>query len=404
MVASSALAQVNNSASEWNVAQRPRPAYDPAGIRAGGFSVYPSIELGVGSDDNIYRQPQDKTQDSIRYVRPRFFGVSRWQNHQVELDAGVDASFHGEAEDENITNWFAGTAGRLDITRDAWVSAGLNVRALHEERGDPNSPRTAAQPISRQLSGGRLEAFQRMNRLSFGVEGRYDNIAYDDSVDSVTGQRLVQNDRDRSESEVSARLGWDLALGYEAYLRATRFVRRYDRPQGEDRYDRDSDGTEFAIGSTLNLGAVLAGDLFAGFREQAYEQDERLPTFEGVSYGGALTWNVSPLTTVRGTARRTVDESTLRQASGYLASAFELAVDHELRRNLLLSASAAITNNEYVGIAREDDIATGVIRGTWLMSRNLHADFGYRVQRRDSTVEKDDYDKNFLYVNVRLSL
>ena len=28
------------------------------------------------------------------------------------------------------------------------------------------------------------------------------------------------------------------------------------------------------------------GDLFAGYRSQAYEQDERLPAAEGVSYGG----------------------------------------------------------------------------------------------------------------------
>ena len=404
LAASGALAQVNNSAAEWNVNDRPRPEYDPAGLRAGGFTVFPALELGIGNDDNIYRQPLGAQQDSIRYLRPRVHGVSQWQNHELEMNAGLDASFFGEAEDENVTNWFADASGRLDVARDAWVSAALNVRELHEERGDPNSPRMAAQPVSRQISGGRVEAFRRVNRLSLGVEGSYAGIAYEDAVDNVTGMRLVQNDRDRSESEVSARLGWDVALGYEAYVRATRYVRSYDRPQGEDRYLRDSEGTEVVAGSRLDLGTVIAGELFAGYRGQSYDRDERLPEVEGVSYGGALTWNVTPITTFRGAARRTVDESTLRQASGYLASAIELAVDHELRANLLIGASASVVTNSYVGISREDDIATGIIRGTWLMNRNLHADFGYRVQRRDSTVAKDDYDKNFVYLNVRLSL
>ena len=404
LAASGALAQMNDSAADYNVDERPRPEYDPSGIRTGGFTVFPSVEFGIGSDNNIYRQSRDPQQDSIRFVRPQIYGVSQWQNHEIEMNAGLDASYFEEAQAEDVTNWFAGASGRLDVTRDAWVSAALIARELHEERGDPNFPTRAASPVSRQLSSARVEAFQRVSRVSLGVEGSYTGIAYEDALDSVTGARLVQNDRNRSESEISARIAWDVAAGNEAYVRATRYVRRYDRPQGEDRYERDSDGTEVVIGSRLDLGAVIAGDLFAGYRSQVYEQDERLPAVEGVSYGGALTWNASPLTTLRGTARRTVDESTLRQASGYLASAFELALDHELRRNLLIGVSAGVVNNSYVGIAREDDIATGEIRGTWLMSRSLHAEFGYRVQRRDSTVERDDYEKNFVYLDVRLSL
>ena len=404
LTGSGAFAQVDNAAAEWNVAARPRPAWDPAGVRTGGFALFPSVELGVGNDDNIYRVPREETGDSIRSVRPRFFGVSQWRNHEIVLDAGADASFFAEAKDEDVTNWFAGGAGRLDIARDAWVRAQLNVRELHEERGDPESPSTAVRPISRRMSGARIEAFRRANRLSLGIEGSYTGIAYGDSVDSVTGRPLVQNDRDRGESEVSARIGWDVALGYEAYLRATRYSRSYERPQGEDMYRRDSDGTEIAIGSRLDLGTVLAGDLFAGFRSQSYDEDERLPTVEGASYGGALTWNVTPLTTLHATARRTVNESTLRQASGYLSSSLEVGLDHELRRNVLFGVDIARIGNRYVGIEREDDITTATIRGTWLFNRTVHADFGYRMQRRDSTVERDDYDKNFLYLDVRLSL
>lgn len=401
--ASTAFAQVNQAASEWNVAERPRPAYDPAGLRSGGFMVYPSLELGVGNDDNIYRQPEGVRQDTKRSVRPRVFGVSQWRNHEVVLDAGLDASFFGDAEDENVTNWFAGAGGRLDVTRDAWVRAGLNFRELHEERGDPESPSTAVRPVSRQLAGVRIEAYRRVNHLNFRVEGALSDIAYDDAVDGVTGERLVQNDRNRSENELSVRVGWDMAVGYEAFARTTRYSRRYERPQGEDRYVRDSDGTEAVLGARLDLGTVLAGELFGGYRRQAYDSDDRLPEVEGVSYGASLTWNITPLTTIRSTGRRTVNESTLRQASGYLSSGLELDVDHELRRNLIVGAHVSMTANEYVGIARQDDIAMGIVRATWLVNRSVRAHMGYRAQRRDSTYQRDDYDKNFVYLDVRLS-
>ena len=401
--ASAAPSDIVDAAAR-NVSERPRPAYDPAGVRTGAFLLFPSVEFGVAGDDNIYRSASGEETDVIRALRPRLFGRSQWRNHEIEFDAGLDASFNRDATEENVTNWFVSAAGQLDITRDAGVRVVLGARELHEERGDPNSPRTVERPVSRQLLSARVEAFRRVNRLTLGVEGRYLDVAYDDAVNSVTGRRIVQNDRDRGEGQVSARIGWELTPGYEAFVGAARYLRRYDRLQGEDRYDRDSEGTQVVAGTRLDLGMVLSGELFAGYRKQTYEDDDRLPTAEGLTYGGTLTWNVTPLTTVHGTVRRTVDESTLRQASGYLSTAFQIGVDHELRRNLLVGATVDVTANEYEGIAREDDIVTGRIEATWLVRRKLHANFGYRFQSRDSTVERDDYDKNYVYLNVRVQL
>ena len=402
--APAAVAQMGSGASQIDVANRPRPEWDPAGIGVGGFRVFPSVELGIANDDNIYRLREAPTQDNVRALRPRVFGVSRWSRHEITLDAGLDASSFEDSDDEDVRNWFVGAGGRLDLARDTWLRAGLNLRELHEERGDPESPATALRPVSRRMSGFEVEASRRINRLTLGLEGRYTGIAFDDTVDSVTGRALVQNDRDRSEREVSARFGWKAASNNEFYLRATRYSRRYDRPQGEDRYLRDSDGTEAVLGSQVELGAVLAVELFAGYRSQSYDRDERLPDVDGLGYGGVLTWNLTPLTTVRGMARRTVNESALRRASGYLSSTWEIGLDHELRRNLLIGADVGITSNSYEGIEREDDIVIGTVRFSWKLNRKVHADFGYRMQRRDSTVRRDDYDKNYIYLDIRLSL
>ncbi|MCI0430482.1 MAG: outer membrane beta-barrel protein, partial [Rhodospirillales bacterium] len=37
-----------------SVFERPRPDYDPLGIRAGGFLIYPQVELGEAYNDNIF--------------------------------------------------------------------------------------------------------------------------------------------------------------------------------------------------------------------------------------------------------------------------------------------------------------------------------------------------------------
>src|SRR3546814_18048169 len=37
------------------VATRPKPELDPIGVRIGSFLLYPSIDLGLEFDDNVYR-------------------------------------------------------------------------------------------------------------------------------------------------------------------------------------------------------------------------------------------------------------------------------------------------------------------------------------------------------------
>src|SRR5581483_253950 len=39
------------------VADRPHPEWDPRGVRAGGFLVFPKVTLSADFDDNIYASP-----------------------------------------------------------------------------------------------------------------------------------------------------------------------------------------------------------------------------------------------------------------------------------------------------------------------------------------------------------
>lgn len=197
------------------------------------------------------------------------------------------------------------------------------------------------------------------------------------------------------------RASYEIVPEYEAFVRATRHVRSYESLQGGDRFDRDSDGWELVAGTALDLGGVVFGEVFAGWRTQDYD-DPRLPAVDGPSFGGRLIWNVTPLTTVGGFVQRTVEESTLGGASGFLATAAGVGVDHELLRNLILGAELEFTNNDYEGIRRDDDLLGVGIGGTWLVNRNVRAELGYRFDTRDSTVSGAGYDSQIVTVTVRL--
>ena len=374
------------------VSERPRPAYDSAGIRAGGFRLYPSIELGLRRELNVYRTASAERSDSVWSVRPRIAAVSQWSNHSLVLDAGAEQDTYRVHEDEGSTDWFVNASGRLDVRRDTGIEAAVGVERLHEDRGDPNAT-AIARPARYLRSSANAHASHRFNRLSLEVGGGATHLAH---------RTRSQADRDRLESELTVRAGYRLAPEVEAFARATGRARDYEERQG--RFDRDSEGWELVAGTGLDLGGIITGDVFAGYLRQDYA-DRALPLVEGAALGGSLAWNVTALTTVSAGVRRGVEESVL-EASGYIATRAEAGIDYEMLRNVVLSANAGFTRHDYeathAGSERRDDMADVAWGALWLLGRNSRVDVAYRIQRRLSTVPENDYEARTVSVNLRL--
>mgnify|MGYP003673920477 FL=1 len=117
-----------------------------------------------------------------------------------------------------------------------------------------------------------------------------------------------------------------------------------------------------------------------------------------------LTWNVTPLTTVIGGFTREVSETTLAAASGTLKTEYKVSVDHELLRNLILSARAAMSTEEFEGIAREDDYLNAGIGAKYMLNRNFSLVLDYDYEERDSNVAGSDYETNKILLRLRAQL
>ena len=384
---------------------RTRIDYDGVGLRAGGFLIFPALEAELRYDDNIYREDRGKEEDFITTIRPEFHAISQWSNHEFRIDAGIDADRYASNDAENTTDWFATASARLDATRGARLSMRLNVEELHEDRGNPNTASyVIGEPVAYIRREVGLGAFYRLNRLSLTADGNFGNLIYDD-VKVVRGDTLRQNNRNRDELEVAVRAGYEIVPEYEAFLRATGNQRTYERPQPHiGSILRDSRGWELVAGTALDLGGVIFGEVFAGALRQSYDTPE-LPPIEGLSVGGSLDWNVTPLTTVSGSLKRTVEESTLA-VSGFLSTEFRIRVDHELLRNLIVGGDLAFIDRAYEGITegtgREDELYEAGVRATWLLNRNFHADFGYRSRTRNSSAARNDYDNHVTTLTLRI--
>lgn len=382
------------------VTERQRPDLDPLGIRAGGFLVMPKLKVDGVYDDNVFATDNNTIDDFLAIISPSLRVISDWNTHSLEFHGGADVGRYADQTDEDYIHYNLGTSGRLDIQRGTSLTAGVDYVATTEDRGSPDDV-NGTEPTEYTILTPRFGGTHRWNRVSLDVGAQAQIYDFDD-VPSAGG--IINNDdRDRTRYLLTMQGNYEIVPQYAAFLRVALNQVDYDSAVDDAGVNRDSDGYEIVAGTRIDLTGILFGDVFAGYRSQSYD-DPSLKKVEGISYGGALTWNVTNLTTIKGSIQRTVDETTQAGASGYLSTAYNASVDHELLRNLLIGLSAGLTNNDYEGISREDDVYRVGAYARYLMQRNLYLSLNYNYTNRDSSITGADYERNIIMLRVETQL
>ena len=387
------------------VTTRQRPEVIPLGMRVGTFLLYPKISVTETYDDNIFRVEEDKDHDLITTIGPEFDLKSDWNNHAFNLRGDARIDRFARSEKENVEDYNVDADGRYDITRNIFLFGFLGYSQLSEDRGSPDDV-GGVEPTEYNVYRGSVRYFHRLNRVSFRLEAAARKFDFDDVSRGPTRLPANNDDRDRLVSDVTLRAAYEIVPEYEAFVRATGNNRAYRTAVDDNGVSRDSQGYEIVAGVAIDLTGVTFGDLFVGYREQWYD-DDNLNTIDGISGGANITWNVTPLTTLQAGIVRRVEETTAIDSSGFFATRYSLSADHELLRNLLLNASVALTENDYNGIDREDRIYDVGVSARYLVNRNFYGSIGYRyTQRERDSIPGDeaDYTQNVFTVRVELQI
>jgi len=89
------------------------------------------------------------------------------------------------------------------------------------------------------------------------------------------------------------------------------------------------------------------------------------------------------------------------QSSGITSTLFFGRVEHELRRNVLLSADASYTKQSFELTTREDDLINFGVGARYLLNPNVNVNVGYKYSYRDTTQQGQDYSRHAVMVNVK---
>ena len=121
------------------VQNRARPDYDPLGIRAGSFLIFPQLTLGGTYDDNAFATKNDTKSDFGAVVSPAVNVNSNWTRNALNFAAGATGVAWADNQQNDYLDGYASADGRLDVRRDDIASGLVKFARLHDGRDNPNN-------------------------------------------------------------------------------------------------------------------------------------------------------------------------------------------------------------------------------------------------------------------------
>lgn len=359
------------------VRQRPQPDYQPLGARLGVFLLHPRIEAATEVVDNLYAAPDEPTADSLLRLAAGASLQSTWSRHALVVQADGVARRHASASREDSSDGSLNLSGRLDLTRDMDLVFGAGLSRRAEPRGAVDAPDISAEPIVIEAHELHLQGRRVAGRFRTTLRAEQRRLDFRDG-ETAAGEDVDQDHRDRTVSRLTGRADYAVTPAVALFVQASADRRDYDSAQRQD-----SVGGEALLGVDFELGALIRAQVAAGHVRQAFD-DLAVRNIQGVAATATVEWFPTQLTTVTLTGDRTVEDAERLGSAASLASRVALAVDHELLRNLILSARLGWRRQAYNDVDREDRRFSTALEASYLFNRRYGLSLTATHEQRSS--------------------
>ncbi len=400
-----------------NVESRPRPEFDPLGIRGDSFTLFPRLLSSIRYDDNVFADENGRQQDLIAEVAAEIDASRQWRDNELNLTASVNIGRYDDFSSEDFDDWRLAFETRLRPSGESRLLLGVDSGRFHLERSSI-SDADGLTPVEYSETNINAGYTRQLGRYQINLETLASRSDFDDVFADRTGGRieLNQDDRDRTRYVLGFRGAYSLlpvtsSDPQELFFRLKINRRDYDDLSDFSNLDRSSDGYETAVGLSLNIDHIFVGDIYIGYRNQDYE--DPFPDISAPEIGATLDWHFSRVTTFNFGLARTIEDTVNTDFSGYTSTQLRLGLVYEPRRHLLTRATLLWADNDFdgVGSAERDDTLYVVALGLdYLFGQTMSLSAGYSFVDNDSddnTVAADEsltFRKNILFVSLKLQI
>jgi len=394
------------------VSTRTHPELMPLGVRVGSFLAYPMFDYTGLYNDNVFVTGNNTASSFVSKYSPAISILSDWGNHAVNLSGTADIVRNHNFPSEDIEDWEVLADGRLDLKRNIRFYTGGSIAQKHVPRDSPNDA-SGLTPIKYGKARVFARYSQEVHRLEFRLFGDLQRRDYYDVPAIRNGRPVIINndDRDRTEYTTRLRFGYEYTPVVDVFTQLDMDFRNYDENQKFIDASRSSKGYQTLAGVRFDLRDLAVGSIAAGYRVQNYyELSSKISKPVLVAN---VNWNATELTTFSFSHKPTIREATNLAFSGYVHTETLLNVDHELRRNLILTAGLRYLFDDYEAVSfddRNDSTYGAFIISTYKINRNFYLSMLYDYSKRDSSStissvnSRNSFTRNLIYFRLRAQL
>lgn len=384
LVGSAAQAQLNpslirtvilpdfNRDRNQGVTERARPDFDAIGVQVGSFLISPQLSVATGATSNVLLTDANRRSDIYTVYEPALRVASNWSVHRIALDAVGDIRRYASTSARNQDAGYVNAQGRLDVSRQITVLGEAQISRVFES------------PFSDDLAVNQTY-FSHFTRSSASMRGIYtsgrlratailDHSDYSFApirfIDSRTGS---QSFRDRTIDRGTAIAEYGVTPTVAFYAQAVYDRTRYPNLLAGNLANRDSNGTTVIGGVSFDIAGLMRGAAGIGYTSRDYLA-AGFNDASGISLQSRLDFFPTELTTVGVSLQRQIQDANLGNGSAFVDNRIGLNVDHELLRNLILSANANRIRRSYFENDAQTNVTQAGASARFQMTRSLSFD------------------------------
>jgi hypothetical protein len=349
-----------------------RLATDNSGIHTESFVLHPAVETGFGYNDNVLGG-RGSPSSIISSTKAVVAVNSDWDRNAIGAYLSADTEQYLDTPQQSQTNWTAAIGGTYTIGRGDLTFAYSHLYQ-HQGATSLNSVATTT-PVPFTLED--LRAIYAVKLGDFTLTPNIDLSLWNFGTATIDGQRVDQKTQDRDVLQAGLAVGYDLSsrtsiLGNVSVIDSHYLYSQPGAPAPSAISALGQAGIDYRFSGALRMRMLLG--LEAREFQSATYRSRVAPIGQA-----SLIWTPSGLTTVTATLSRSIEDAVQASAGGYTYSRADIAVTHDLYRDVQLNARIGVQDSEplQANVASQTSVFAGV-GATWQINRNISLTMSYQ--------------------------
>jgi len=376
--------------------------FQPTGINAGGFRLYPVLELTGEFSDNVRTDPSGKLNDIGLRIAPSLRLQSDWLRHSLDLNVSSEHIFYNRASDIDSNTVNASSALRLDIRRGTTLTNTTTYQLSETSSSSSEVPGTAIGNRNDHELTFTSALSHRFNRIIATLTGGIEWLTFDD-VKLAGGGKENNADREYIEPSARLRLGYEISPALTPFIEAAYTPRIHRKTLDRNGIARDSHGLNASAGLGFNLSPIWDGEVALTFEHRNYD-DSLLKDANALGLNATINWRPTQLTTVSFTSSTGIDESANIGISGTRNFDASLNISHRFRHNFTGLVNFGFNYDDFIGSGNDDMYFTAQAGFAYAIHRRIEWIANYYFTRFESGTAGNSHTENRISTGIRFRL